>query len=97
MLGEHYDRIILDSPPVAPVTDAAILSTRVDATVLVVRASKTSRDVARRSLQSLRDVGAPVAGAVLNAVEMKSGRGYYYYQYAYGYGESEAVAAPKAV
>lgn len=96
-LGQHYDRIVIDSPPVAPVTDAAILSTRVDATVLVVRAFKTSKEVARRSLQSLRDVGAPLAGAVLNAVEARSGRGYYYYdQYTYGYGQAEAEAAESA-
>jgi capsular exopolysaccharide synthesis family protein len=89
-LGEHYDRIVIDSPPVAPVTDAAILSTRVDATVLVVRAFKTTKEIARRSLQSLRDVGAPLAGAVLNAVEVNGSRGYYYYeQYTYGYGETE--------
>lgn len=99
VLGNHYDRIIIDSPPIAPVTDAAILSTRVDATILVVRAFKTSRDIARRSLKALRDVGGPVAGAVLNAVEVESGRGYYhyqYYQYGYGYGDAEPATAPGA-
>ncbi len=93
-LTEHYDRIIIDSPPIAPVTDAAILSTRVDATVLVVRASVTSREIARRALRTLSDVGAPVAGAILNAVAVEGRRGYYYYyQYSYGYGEADAPAA----
>jgi capsular exopolysaccharide synthesis family protein len=92
-LAERYDRIIIDSPPIAPVTDAAILSTRVDATVLVARASVTSREIARRALRTLSDVGAPVAGAVLNAVEVEGRRGYYYYyQYSYGYGESDTPA-----
>jgi polysaccharide biosynthesis transport protein len=92
-LAEHYDRIIVDSPPIAPVTDAAILSTRVDATILVVRASVTSRDLARRALRTLRDVGAPLAGAVLNAVAVEGRRGYYYYyQYSYGYGDAETPA-----
>lgn len=92
-LEDRYDRVIIDSPPVAAVTDAAILSKRVDATVLVVRASETSRDIARRALRILNDVGAPIAGAVLNAVHMEGRRGYYYYyQYSYGYGEAEAPA-----
>ncbi len=96
-LEDRYDRVIIDSPPVAAVTDAAILSKRVDATVLVVRASETSRDLARRALRILNDVGAPIAGAVLNAVHMEGRRGYYYYyQYSYGYGEAEAAPATQS-
>src|SRR5690606_21490459 len=56
-LRKRYDRIIVDSPPVAPVTDAAVLSTRVDAVVFVVRAFRTSRDLAQRALRSLRGGG----------------------------------------
>lgn len=82
-LCERYETIVLDSPPVAVVTDAAVLAKRVDATVFVARAGKTSRDVARRAVRNLRDVGARLAGCVLNDVSLHK-RGYGYAQY-YGY------------
>lgn len=81
-LEEKYDRIVIDSPPVVPVTDAAVLSTQVDGTVLVVRAFKTSRDLATEGRRALQSVGGRVVGAVLNAVDLE--RGYYKrYQYQY--------------
>lgn len=80
-----FDRVIIDSPPLVPVTDAAILSTRVDATLLVIRSGETRRQHAQTALRALADVNATVAGAVLNGVKKRSGSGYYYYRYqAYG-------------
>jgi capsular exopolysaccharide synthesis family protein len=81
-LGQRYDRLVIDSPPVAPVTDAAVLSRRVDATVMVIRAFRTTRDLARRAKRSLSDVGARIVGAVLNAVDLDR-RDYGYQQYYY--------------
>lgn len=81
-LSERFDHVVIDSPPVAPVTDAAILSTRVDATILVVRAFQTSKELARRAVRSLRDVGIRNVGTVLNAVDFER-REYGYYQYYY--------------
>jgi capsular exopolysaccharide synthesis family protein len=81
-LSDQFDHVVVDSPPVAPVTDAAILSTRVDATILVVRAFKTSKELARRAVRSLRDVGNHRVGTVLNAVDFDR-REYGYYQYYY--------------
>jgi polysaccharide biosynthesis transport protein len=93
-LSRRYDRVVIDSPPVAAVTDATILSTRVDGTVLVVRALSTSRDMARRSARSISDVGGRVVGSVLNAAESRRGRGYYYYYYYRGsYDSSRQDAA----
>jgi polysaccharide biosynthesis transport protein len=83
-LSQRYDRVIIDSPPVVPVTDAAVLSTRCDGSVLVVRASKTTREVARRGARSLSDVGGRVLGVVLNAVDLEA-RHYGYYQRYYYY------------
>ncbi len=83
-LAEQYDRVIIDSPPVVPVTDGAVLSTRVDGSVLVVRASKTTRELARRGARSLSDVGGRVLGVVLNAVDLEA-RHYGYYQRYYYY------------
>ncbi|MEO8903136.1 MAG: polysaccharide biosynthesis tyrosine autokinase [Polyangiaceae bacterium] len=80
-LQDRFDRVIIDSPPIAPVTDATVLSTLVDGVVVVVRASRTPKDIVRRALKSLRDVGSNVVGVVLNAadVEGDSYRGYQYY------------------
>ncbi len=81
-LSKHFDRIVLDSPPVVAVTDSAILSTVVDGVLLVVRATKTSVNLSRSGLRSLRDVDAPIAGAVLNAVNLDK-HDYYYHRYYY--------------
>lgn len=86
-LRAEFDRIIIDSPPIGLVTDGVILSTRVDATVLVVRALATRRDAAKRAIRSLRDVGANCAGFVLNAVA--SSERYYYSGYYAPYGASQ--------
>lgn len=84
-LASEYDRIVIDSPPVNAVTDAAILSTRTDGTLLVVRAHTTSRDAARHSVRTLRDVSPNLLGVVLNAFDEKRGGYYGYRGYSYGY------------
>lgn len=96
-LGERYDRVLLDSPPIGVVTDATILSKIVDGTVFVVQANSTPKEAIRRSARQLFDVGATVLGVILNDFEIGSkGRGgysdYYYYQYYRGYGETEDEA-----
>jgi len=86
LLGElrkHYDRIIIDSPPITAVTDAAILGKIVDGVVLVIRAGQTVREVAKNSVNQLQSVGANVLGAVLNAVDIGKDKYYYYYYYQY--------------
>ena len=94
-LTEAYDHIIFDSPPVAVVTDAAILSKMVDGTVLIVKSLKTTREAAKHATGVLLDIDANILGAVLNDVNLanrKYGRHFYYYYYQkYGdyYGESE--------
>lgn len=89
-LSERFDRVILDSPPAIAVTDSAIVSQFVDAVLFVVRAFKTSIGVCRSGLRSLQDVDAPIAGTVLNAVNLhRHEYSYYHYYYYYkreGYG-----------
>jgi len=87
-LRAQFDHLVIDSPPIGLVTDGVILSTRVDATILVVRALATRRDAAKRAMRSLRDVGANCAGFVLNAVA--SSERYYYSGYYAAYGASDA-------
>jgi capsular exopolysaccharide synthesis family protein len=78
-LRKRFDRVVVDSPPIGPVTDAAILSTKVDGTLLVVRALKTKKEPARRSVRALTDVGGRLVGVVLNAVSATRGDRYYHY------------------
>ena len=91
-LRSQFDRVVLDSPPIGLVTDGVILSTRVDATVLVLRARTTRRDSAKRAVRSLRDVGANCAGFVLNAVV--SQQAYYESGYYAAYGATRAESHP---
>jgi capsular exopolysaccharide synthesis family protein len=93
-LENRYDRVVIDSPPVVAVTDAVILSTRVDATIMVVRAVTSIRETVRHARRSLLDVRANLVGAVLNAAD-PSRRGYpeYYRYYAPRDPETDRQAA----
>ncbi|MEY4551492.1 MAG: hypothetical protein RL685_7687 [Pseudomonadota bacterium] len=94
-LESRFDRVLIDSPPVAPITDAVILSTRVDATILVVRALTSVREAVRHARRSLQDVRANLIGSVLNAAD-PSRRGYpEYYRY-YGGREVEKEDAKQS-
>ncbi len=90
-LGERYDVIICDSPPLLSVTDPLILSRLFDGTVVVTRARQTTYEMAGRSLKALADVKSNVFGLVLN--EFDAAKGGYYYHYGYGtYGETQPEA-----
>jgi capsular exopolysaccharide synthesis family protein len=65
-LEARADIVVIDAPPVLPVTDAVALSTQVDAVVLVVRAGRTKRDAAGEAAGRLTAVGANLLGTVLN-------------------------------
>jgi capsular exopolysaccharide synthesis family protein len=98
-VGQRFDRVVIDSPPLAAVTDSAILSTLVDGTVFVVRGGKTSKHVSAQGVRALRDVDAPVIGAVLNAVNLRQHEYAYYYRYYYyrspeAGAEAQGAAAP---
>ncbi len=92
-LGERFDRVIIDSPPLVAVTDSAIISTLVDGTVFVVRAFQTGKHVSAQGLRVLRDVEAPIIGAVLNAVNLRRHE-YNYYHYYYYKKEGYASVSP---
>ena len=83
-LGEAFDLIVLDTPPLLAASDAAILSTIADGVVLVVRAGVTEAEAGQQALQQLSAVGARVVGAVLNDPDAKVHKygGYYKYDYA---------------
>lgn len=93
-VGEKYDRILIDSPPLGAVTDAAVLGRIVDQTILVVKAGKTKRRFIENSVEQLKRVNANFAGVVLNDLRSTPTRyypGYYqYYYYSSAYGAEDS-------
>jgi capsular exopolysaccharide synthesis family protein len=79
-LNDHFDWVIIDSPPVMAVTDAALVAHHATGVVFVVGAEMTSRHAARNAVDQLRRVHARFVGAVLNRVDLER-NAYYYSQY----------------
>ena len=90
----QFDVIIMDAPPVLPATDAVLLSTQADATILVVAAGRSRRHEIELTLESLNSVGAPMIGAVLNQFDVSQS---YAYKYRYKYRYSGAYSSDPAV
>jgi succinoglycan biosynthesis transport protein ExoP len=79
-LEEHFDIVILDAPPALAVTDPAVLSSVVTASVVVVQQGKTRSNELKSAVQRLAVAGKPIAGVVINRVAGTQ-RGYYYAEY----------------
>lgn len=73
---ENYDMIIIDTPPLGSVIDAAVVSKHCDGALLVIASGAVSYRFARRIKEQLQKTGCPVLGCVLNKVKVKE-RGYY--------------------
>ena len=98
VLQSQCDVLLIDCPPVLPVTDAVAMSQRVQGTIVVVSAGETSRRELRRTVELLRQVNAPLLGTVVNGIS-KSERGYGYglsYGDRYGY-DTEGDGHPQPV
>lgn len=83
-MKNEFDYILIDSPPLIAVTDAQILSSFCDGTLLVVSSGEAERETVKRAKDLLNKVKANIIGVVLNKIELKSRKGYYYY-----YGDEE--------
>lgn len=81
MLRTRFDIVLIDAPPLLPVTDAAVLATRVDGTLLVARVGRTRREQLRRAAEALRAVDGRMIGTVLNMVPIKGPNAHYYGKY----------------
>lgn len=93
-LREKYDRIVIDSPPIMPVSDPLILSGLADGVIVVVQGGVTSRGITQKACQSLSKMQAHIIGIVLNNVKIpKRGYGYYYYSYYHPYAGTGKNAA----
>ena len=96
-LQARFDIVLIDAPPLLPVTDAAVLASRVDGVLLIARMGRTRREQLRRAAESLRAVDARMLGTVLNMVPPKGREGYYYGTYdLYGRRGRHARAAETA-
>jgi len=85
---EHYDWVIIDTPPVASVTDPVMCAQVCDMVLLVVQYGSTRRKVIREAVKTINRTGTQIAGAVLNKIDIE--RDHYYYSgyynyYRYGY------------
>lgn len=96
-LESFADIIIFDTPPALAVSDASVLSNKVDGVVLVAKSGDTRRNVASQTIKNLDQVGANIMGGVLNAMPRRKGADYYYYQYSPQNGASPAKPSVKPV
>jgi succinoglycan biosynthesis transport protein ExoP len=88
MLRKHYDYVLVDCPPLLPVADAAVISTRVDGVVMIVHAGRTRKHELLGARAAIESVGASILGVVLNKIP-ENVRGYRYgYAYYKEYGNS---------
>ena len=97
---KQFDYVLIDTPPAMPVTDAVVLSRKVDAVIVVARFAVTNRPSIHRTIRLLRDVQVAPLGVLLNAVDMRSPE-YYHNSGFYGdehlndrSGESHLLGSP---
>jgi capsular exopolysaccharide synthesis family protein len=94
-LKKQYDVLIIDSPPLIPVADPAVLASRCDGVVLVARSGKTDRRRLADSAQIIERVGGRLLGIVLNFVRRGDDDADYGYSYQYAPATSEDAPAPE--
>lgn len=95
-LANHYDVVVIDAPPLLPVTDAAVLAALADGAVLVLRYGRSRLEDAQCAIQTLAVVNAKLLGTVLNFAPKRKRNGGYGYGYGYGYGADNAVHLTQA-
>jgi succinoglycan biosynthesis transport protein ExoP len=93
-LKARFDWVLVDSPPLASVTDALLLARQADQVILVVQYNKVDKKLIKRQVAALRKATANVLGVVLNAVDTRAERYSYYYAYDYHPEDGSKVAAP---
>jgi polysaccharide biosynthesis transport protein len=84
-LKSRYDIILFDSPPMLGVSDASVLASEVDQTIIVVQHRRFPRAMLTRVKQAILGVGGTLLGVVLNNVDLRHDQNYYYYTSYYGY------------
>jgi len=82
---QRFDLVLVDSPPILGVSDASVLASEVDLTMIVVQHRKLPRNMLLRVKQAVENVGGHVIGVVLNNVDVRSDSQYQYYTSYYTY------------
>jgi len=82
---QRFDLVLVDSPPILGVSDASVLASEVDLTMIVVQHRKLPRNMLVRVKQAVENVGGHVVGVVLNNVDISSDNQYHYYTSYYTY------------
>lgn len=94
---QRFDLVLVDSPPILGVSDASVLASEVDLTMIVVQHRKLPRNMLMRVKQAVENVGGHVIGVVLNNVDVRSDSQYQYYTSYYTYyAPAESQIAPPA-
>jgi capsular exopolysaccharide synthesis family protein len=92
---QRFDLIFVDSPPILGVSDASVISSEVDLSIIVVQHRKLPRNMLLRVKQSIENVGGNILGVVLNNVDIRSDSQYQYYTSYYTYyAPSESQGPP---
>jgi len=86
MLREEFDFILIDSPPLLPVTDGGLIAQQADGVLLVIKAGSTKIDQFRGGRDLLTKVNVPVFGVLLNMIPLDRNGEAYGYRYGYSYG-----------
>ncbi|MBO9521812.1 MAG: polysaccharide biosynthesis tyrosine autokinase [Nocardioidaceae bacterium] len=90
-VSQMFDMVIIDGPPLLPVSDAAIMARDVDGAILVVRHGKTTKEQLRQASVRLAQVDASLLGVTVNMTPKRGGKSYGY-GYGYGYGPEKPKA-----
>lgn len=80
-LSSFYDYIFLDTPPIALVSDPITISSYSDAVILAIAYSETEKEIAQKSVESLKKVNANIIGTILNKIPVSKNNKYYYSYY----------------
>ncbi|MCK5599161.1 polysaccharide biosynthesis tyrosine autokinase [bacterium] len=95
-----YEYIIFDTPPVNALTDAVVLSNKLDGVLFVIRSNQIGRHRVQIALENIKKSGGNILGLILNGIPLRGGYGYYYYYYGqtyyYSYDDVDANEEKKA-
>lgn len=95
-LSQRYDMVLIDAPPALPVTDASVLASSADASLVVVRAGRTSRSQLGEAVEALQNVGSHMLGGVLNMAPRKRSSSYAYGGYYYPHKKAPREQVPRS-
>lgn len=88
-VGQRYDRIFLEAPPLGYYSDGLVLSRLMEGLVFIIYRGKSRVEGLLEVKRKLNDIGAPILGAVLNRYQYEPRSYYHYYRYPYPYGKLE--------